>query len=265
LARLRLVAIVLVVGLACAAPAGAAGDVRAAHVIATLEPDGVVDLIQQVTLHGRTAAPSQWEVVMQQGELFAQPSLVVDERRFVPGDGHRPGTYRVSRGSRGIRFDWVQPAGTGTARIGYRLALLGTAYSDVVDLRVPVWEGEWPGGVRRLTAALRLPRTPRGRTFAWVEPDSLATTVTKTPNQIRMSASRVPEHTPVTLRVVVPRRVLSSVAAVNVRSGPALATILSERDSGRRSSWPWALVAVAAIGVSAVALRTARSRRLRPR
>jgi len=264
LARLDLVAAVLAAGLACAAPAGA-GDVRAAHVIATLEPDGVVDLIQQVTLHGPKAAPSQWEVVMQQGELFAQPSLVVNDRRFFPGDGRTPGTFRVSRGSRGIRFDWLQPAGTGTARIGYRLALLGTAYSDVVDLRVPVWEGEWPGGVRRLTAALRLPRTPRGRTFAWVEPDSLATTVTKTPNQIRMSASGVPEHTPVTLRVVIPRRVLSSVAAVNVRSGPALATILSERDGRRRSWWPWALAAVAAIGVSAVALRTARSRRLRPR
>jgi Predicted membrane protein (DUF2207) N-terminal domain len=265
LARIGLASLLVLAALAVAAPAAAAGDVGAAHVIATLEPDGVVDLIQQVTLDGRAPTPARWEVVMQQGELFAQPSLVVNERRFVAGNGRRPGTYRVSRGSRGIRFDWLQPAGAGTARIGYRLALLGTAYSDVVDLRVPVWEGEWPGGVRRLTAALRLPRTARGRTFAWVEPDSLATTVTKTPNEIRMSASRVPEHTPVTLRVVVPRRMLTSLAAVNVRSGPALATILSERDGGGRSWWPWALVAGAAVVLSAAVLRTARSRRLRPR
>jgi hypothetical protein len=100
---------------------------------------------------------------MQQGELFADP--VRRRERSTPARRRREDarTFRVSRGARGIRFDWRQPRGRGSVRLGYRLALVGTAYSDVVDLSVPVWEGDWPAGVDRLTAALRYPRPAQAR------------------------------------------------------------------------------------------------------
>ena len=73
-----------------------------------------------------------------------------------------------------------------SVRLGYRLALFGTAYTDVVDLRVPVWEREWPVPVRVLTAALKLPRIPRGRVIVWVEPRSVDTAISTSRAQIRL-------------------------------------------------------------------------------
>ena len=74
---------------------------------------------------------------MQRGELFAQPSLFVDGRRYRPGDGKRPGRS-ASRAARAASASTgCQPRGTHTVRLGYRLALFGTAYTDVVDLHVP--------------------------------------------------------------------------------------------------------------------------------
>jgi hypothetical protein len=55
--------------------------------------------------------PTTWQITMHRGELFAHPSLVVDGHRYRPRDGRRPGTFRISRGTNGIRFDWLQPDG----------------------------------------------------------------------------------------------------------------------------------------------------------
>ena len=128
-------------------PAAAAAkltQVPSAHAVFTLDPDGVLEVLEQLNVGADDPTPATWQVTMQRGELFAQPSLVVDEQRYTPGDGKRPGTFRISRGTRGVRFDWLQPEGVHSVRLAYRLALFGTAYSDVVDLRVPVWERGWP-------------------------------------------------------------------------------------------------------------------------
>ena len=153
--------LVLAAALALASPAAA--DITAtpdARAVFTLERNGVLGVLERVTVAADAPSAATWQVTMQRGELFAQPSLFVDGRRYHPGDGKRPGTFRISRGSRGVRFDWLQPPGTRPARLGYRLALFGTAYTDVVDLRVPVWES-WPTPVGKLTAALKLPRVPK--------------------------------------------------------------------------------------------------------
>src|SRR5258708_630586 len=81
------------------------------------------------------------------GELFAAPSVVVDDRKLRSSDRPSLDTFLISRGTRGVRISWQQPAGTNTVRLGYRLALLGTAYDDVVDVDVPLWEGDWPARV----------------------------------------------------------------------------------------------------------------------
>jgi len=232
----------------------------------TLEPDGVVDVLEEIDLRAKRPFAARRELSMQEGELFADPSVVVNDRLLSAGDGKSPGTFRVSRGARGIRLDWRQPRGRGSVRLGYRLALLGTAYSDVVDLRVPVWEGDWPSGVDRLTAALKYPRRAHRRVFAWIEPESLDSTVTKTKRGVRTSTVAIPAGKRVTLRAVFPRDVLDSVAGLKVEKKTGLASILAERKGGH-GWWPWALGAalVLVLALSAVALRTARSRRPRTR
>ena len=249
---------------ATAAAASASLTVPAAHVRFTLEPDGVVDVLEVIELRAKGPFAARRELSMQQGELFADPSVVVNDRLLSAGDGRTPGTFRVSRGARGIRFDWRQPRGRGSVRLGYRLALVGTAYSDVVDLRVPVWEGDWPTGVDRLTTALRYPRPAHRRVFAWIEPDSLDSTVTKTTREVRTRTAAIPAGKRVTLRVVFPRDVLESVAGLKVEKKAGLASILAERNGGH-GWWPWALGAALVLILGGVALRTVRSRRPRPR
>ena len=239
--------------------------VPTAHAVFTLDSDGVLEVLEQMNVHADDPTATTWQVTMQRGELFAQPSLVVDEQRYRPGDGKRPGTFLISRGTRGVRFDWLQPKGMRSVRLAYRLALFGTAYTDVVDLRVPVWEREWPVAVRELTAALKLPRVPRGPVIVWVEPESLSTAITTSGKQVRVRSRDVPAHTAVTLRVVLPRNVLTAFDGVNVESKPGLEEILAERREGNRAWWPWAVGAAIVLAVSGAALGTARSRRLRPR
>jgi hypothetical protein len=240
-------------------------EVPSAHTLLTLDPDGVVEVLEQIEVRADEPTAATWQITMQRGELFADPSLFVNDRRYRPGDGERPGTFRISRGTRGIRFDWQQPAGLGSARLGYRLALLGTAYTDVVDLPAPIWEREWPAPVRRLTAVLKLRRAARGRVIAWVEPERLSAMLAKTRHDVRLRTRDVPARAGVTLRAVLPRNVLTSLRAVNVKNKPGLAEILDRRNGNDRPWWPWAVAAALMLAVSAVVLRTALWRRPRPR
>jgi hypothetical protein len=254
--------------LLAAAPAGASADIvrtPAAHSVFTLQPNGVLGVLEHLDVKADAATPATWQVTMQRGELFAEPSLVLGGRRYRPGDGKRPGTYRISRGSSGVRFDWLQPPGSRPVRLGYKLALFGTAYTDVVDLRVPVWES-WPTPVEHLTAALKLPRVPRRRAIVWIEPRALAGHITTVGREIRLSAPNVDADRPVTLRSVLPRGVLTSADGLNVEPKPGLAAVLAQRDSGGRTWWPWAVAAAAVAVLSVlVVLRTTRSRRPLPR
>jgi hypothetical protein len=252
--------------LSVAAPAHTV-TIPAAHVFVTLEPDGEVYVLEDVQLRTSKPLDARREVSMQQGELFAEPSVVVDGRPFHGGDGRSPGTFRVARGSRGIQLEWRQPGGASSVRLGYRLALLGTAYTDIVDVDVPVWEPDWPAGPTVFTATARLPRAAHGRVYAWADPGSPASMVTTSRRGARLTARNVPEGKRVTLHVVFPRSVLSSVAGTNVKGKPGLKSVLARRHSGGRTSWPWIAAGAAAVVllVSAFALRTARRRRPQPR
>ena len=241
-------------------------DVRTVHVVATLEPDGVLDLLHRLDVAASAPPDTEWEVTMRQGELFAEPSLHVNGQRYVAGDGRRAGTFRISRGRRGVRFEWPQPPGPGGVRLAYRLALLGTAYSDVVDLRVPVWDGDWPVDVRELTAVLRLPSSPSGRVFAWIESASRRATIERAGRNVRLRMRDVPGDDAVTLHVVFPRSVLSSSSGVTVEEGKGLASILADRRGDENVPlWTWVLVGALVLVVSAAALRTAQRRRPRRR
>ena len=238
----------------------------AVRAVFTLERNGVLDVLERMTVAAGAPTPTTWQVTMQRGELFAQPSLVVDGRRYRPGDGKRPGTFRISRGSRGVRFDWLQPGGGHAVRLGYRLALFGTAYTDVVDLHVPIWESGWPVEVGALRAALELPRVPRRHAIVWLEPRDEHADVSTTGHAIRVQTRDVGARDSLTLRAVLPRSVLAATDGLIVANKPGLEQVLAERNSSGRTWWPWAAAAAAVALLSlAVVLRTTRSRRPPPR
>ena len=247
-------------------PTAAAAEIVAtpvAHGVFTLESNGVLGVLENMSVRTSSPTPATWEVAMQRGELFAQPSLFVNGRRYGPGDGKRPGTFRISRGTRGVRFDWLQPNGPGSVRLGYRLALFGTAYTDVVDLHVPIWES-WPVSVRRLTATLKLPRTPRSRVIVWIDPRSAHAAFSTAGSDVRLAMSDVDRA--VTLHAVLPRGVLTTTDGLDVEHKAGLATVLAERNARNRSIWPYLAAAALVIALTAVVvLRTARWRRPLPR
>jgi hypothetical protein len=253
---------------ALALPAGAAAELTgtpAVRAVFTLERNGVLDVLERMGVAADAPTPATWQVTMQKGELFAQPSLYVDGRRWRPGDPERLGRFRISRGSRGVRFDWLQPPGAHTVRLGYRLALFGTAYTDVVDLHVPVWEPGWPVGVDALAAALELPRVPRRNAIVWLEPRTDAE-VSTSGRAIRVQTRDIGSGDSLTLRAVLPRSVLGAVDGLNAEPRPGLAKVLAERESNGRTWWRWIVAAaVVAVVSAAVVLRTARSRRPLPR
>ena len=263
-ARLGLAAAVAVLALPAPAAAELTGT-PAVRAVFTLERNGVLDVLERMRVAADAPTRSTWQITMQRGELFAQPSLYVDGRRYWPGEPKRPGRFRISRGSRGVRFDWLQPQGAHSVRLGYRLALFGTAYSDVVDLHVPLWESGWPVDVDVLAAALELPRVPRRKAIVWLEPRTDAE-VSTSGRAIRVRTRDIARGDALTLRTVLPRSVLGAADGLNVVPKPGLAQVLAERRSNGRTWWPWVVAAVAVALVSAaVVLRTARSRRPLPR
>jgi hypothetical protein len=253
---------------ALALPSPAAADLTgtpAVRAVFTLERNGVLDVLERLRVAADAPTPATWQITMQRGELFAQPTLFVDERRYRPGDPKRPGRFRISRGTRGVRFDWLQPPGAHTVRLGYRLALFGTAYTDVVDLHVPLWEPGWPVEVGALSAALELPRVPRRNAIVWLEPRGTAD-VSTSERAIRVRTGDVGAGESLTLRAVLPRSVVSAADGLNVERKPGLAQVLAERRSNGRTWWPWIVAAsVVAVLSAAVVLRTARSHRPLPR
>jgi len=261
----RLLAVTALV-LALPAQAGALTLPRA-QVHITLESNGVLDVLERVTVDSSAPFVGSREISMLPGELFAAPSVVVDGRGYRAGDVHRARTFRVTRGTRGVRIEWREPSGIRIVRLGYRLAERPIAYRDVVDLRIAIWEKDWPVPLRALTAALHLPKRASSRVRVWVHPASLHAAIVTGRRTVRVRAQNVEGQ--VELRAVFPRAVLSSTDAARTAAGAGLRSILVEErghhDGGSR--WIWLLAAVGAVGAAAtgVALRRARSLRLRRR
>lgn len=253
----------LAVALAFLVCAGAARAERLpeANVLLTVEPNGVVDVLENITITAPKAYTARQEVSMRAGELFAQPSVVVDERKLIAGRAPTVDTFRISRGERGVRISWVQPGGTKTVRVGYRLALVGTAYSDIVDLDAPLWESDWHGEVDTLTGWLRLPRRAIGRVRAWVEGTYTGGTLSRSQRDVRVRLHGIPAKRGVRLHVVFPRTVLTGTEGVEVQPGKGLAKVLAARNRQPRSTfWWWVLLGTVLVVTFAAVLGTGRSR-----
>jgi hypothetical protein len=252
-----------VLTLASAFPAQAASlTLPHAQVHITLESNGVIDVLERLTVDSPTALIGTREVGMQPGDLFAAPSIVVDGRRYRAGDTRHPGRFRIVRGTRGVRIEWSEPRGLREVRIGYRLAERPIAYRDVVDLRIALWERDWPVPVGLLTASLHLPRSSPARVRIWLHPSSLSASASRDRRGVRVRARDV--EGPLELRAVFPRSVLTSTEGARTKSGRGLRAILAEERGHRGGSswWIWLAAPLVAAGAAATgaALRRARSR-----
>jgi hypothetical protein len=234
-----------------AVPATAAatnGTVERARVTMTVEPNGIIDVLEQRLIHSAAPYTAVFDLLMRKGELFAEPAVAVGGRPFRAGDSRAENTFVVSTQAKGIRIAWRQPAGTHSASVGYRLALRGIAYRDVVDLRVVLWNG---GSLRRLDATVALPRAPRRHVYAWLQPKSADANVTTAGRKIVVHARNLAES--LLLRVAFPRGVLDSTEGTVVRPQAGLRQILAdERRSPHNRNWA-AIVAGVALGAGLVA------------
>jgi len=262
LSRTALTAILVAFASAFSAQAASLTLPRA-QVHVTLEPNGVIDMLERLTVDSPTPLVGTREIGMQRGDLFAAPSIVVDGRRFRAGDGRRAGTFRISRGTRGVRIEWREPRGLREVRIGYRLAERPIVYRDVVDLRIALWERDWPVPVGVLTASLHLPRSSPAKVRVWLQPSSIHASVSRNRRGVRVRARNV--DGPLELRAVFPRSVLMSTAGARRKAGLGLRAILAEERGhhGGSTWWIWLAVTLVAAGAAATggALRKARSRR----
>jgi len=235
-----------------AVPATAtAGDVTVEHarVTVTVEPNGIVDVSEQRVIRTGTSYTADVDVPMRLGELFAEPALTVGGRRFRAGDSRAESTFLVSKGTTGIRISWRQPGGTHSANVSYRLARRALAYSDVVDLRVVLWNG---GSVKRLDATLVLPRTPRGQVTVWLDPKSADAKVATVGRKTVVRARDLSQA--LSLRMAFPRAVLASTAGTVVRPQAGLQQILADERRSRHSSNWAAIVAGVALGAGLAAI-----------
>jgi hypothetical protein len=247
--------------LAVPATAAAANvTLERARVNLTVEPNGTVDVSEQRLIRAAAEYTATVDVLMRLGELFAGPGVIVGGRSFHAGDARAATTFLVSRGTKGIRIAWREPSGTHNASLSYRFALRGIAYRDVVDLRLVLWNAG--AALRRLDATLILPRTPRGRVYAWLDPKSSTATVTTARRRVRVHARNLSANESLALRIVFPRAVLTSTSGMIVRPKAGLRQILADQRRGpTHRNWPAIVAGFVVAGALIATALLYRSRR----
>ena len=121
-----------------------------------------------------------------------------------------------------------------TFTVAYRFRGLAVAYDDVVDVNLRVWGANWSSPLGELAASMTLPRpaplTPSYR--VWGHPPSVNGVVTRTRPAALLRAVNIPSNQWVEMRVVFPRRLLTSTAGAKVVAGQRPGA--DRREGGRR-------------------------------
>jgi hypothetical protein len=213
-----------------------------ASVTVTVGPDGVLDVTERITFRFDGPFTGAFrEIPMRSGELLAQPYVQEGTQRYHPGASAELGssgardTYGIARTNKGVRIVWHFSAQdeTRTFTVGYRLAGLAVAYDDVVDVNLKVWGDEWKQDLGQLTASLRLPGKARAAAYrVWGHPVWVRGDVQRFAGLSTLRAQNIPAGQWVELRVVFPRRLLTSTDGVIVRPGKGLPKILAEEATG---------------------------------
>ena len=203
-----------------------------------IQPDGSLLVREQITFDFSGPFSGAYrDIPLRSGESIDHVSVAEGTTRYRPGANTElggfglPDSFGVARIDKGIRIVWHYAASNErrTFAISYRFRGLAVAYDDVVDVNLHVWGSNWPAGLGSLTAAMQLPRptelSPSYR--VWGSPVWVHGTVTRLPERALLQATLVPAHQFVELRVVFPRRLLTSTAGAQVRQGNGLQKIVA--------------------------------------
>ena len=243
--RRALLAAVVLAALVLVAPAVArAYYLQNADVAVRVAPTGALLVTETITIGGAFHGAYR-DIPLRKGESIDRISVAEGNRRYTRGGStelgsiDRSDTFNYEDNGRRVRIVWHFLA-AGEARtytISYRFKGLTVAYDDVADVNLKVWGPSWSEPLPNLTAAMRLPRPvalgPSYRVYghpAWVHG-----VVARAPRVATLRAVNVPSHQWVELRVVFPRRVLTSTAGAKVVHGNGLAAIVRQEADAQAS------------------------------
>jgi len=169
-----------------------------------------------------------------------------------------PSTYGWADLGGRIRIVWHYAAFAEqrTFVVSYRFVGLAKAADDVVDVNLQVWGDEWKEPLSRLTATMTLPgQVGPGDVKIWGHPSHVAGTTSLGTDRVRPSleAANIPPGQFVEMRVMFPRRVLTSTAGATVINGDRAADIIAEEEEALASDRRRAgLIRTLVIGIGAL-------------
>jgi uncharacterized membrane protein len=204
---------------------GRSYDLQQADVAVTLQQDGSLQVVEQITVY--FSGPYTFgyrDIPLRDAESIADVQVLEGGQAYRPGaptelaPGGPPSTFGVTSTDGGVRIVWRFEASfeARTFTLAYRLDGVAVAYDDVVDVNVQVWGDEWQQGLGRLTASLT---APADVDRAWGHPVYVRGDVTLDGPTVLLRAERIPAQQFVELRALVPRSALTSTSAATVREG----------------------------------------------
>ncbi|HEU5211327.1 MAG TPA: DUF2207 domain-containing protein, partial [Gaiellaceae bacterium] len=221
------------------APAAAAKSFSLpnADVVVTVRPDGSLRVVEKITFFfDGTFTGAYREIPVRNGESLTDAFVAENGRRYEPGasaelgSSGAPGTFGTTRTDQGTRIVWHFQATDQqrTFTVGYTLRGVTVAHDDVADVNLKVWGDQWNTGLGRLTATMTLPGVATGPRYrVWGHPYWVHGDVARLPRRAFLRALGVPAHQFVELRVVFPRRLLTSTAGATVQPGNAFGDIVA--------------------------------------
>jgi uncharacterized membrane protein len=214
-----------------------------ANVSVTVAPDSSLLVKEEIlfSFYGSFTGAYR-DIPLRPGEKLDRVSITEEQgdRTYRPGASAElgssgvPDTFGVARLPDRVRIVWHYQAADETRQftIAYRLRGVAVAYDDVVDVNLKVWGDQWPVGLSTLGASVALPGEAQGPRYrVWGHPRRVEGTVERRPTVSLLTASNVPPKQFVEMRVVFPRRLVSSTAGARVVHRPGLASIVAEEQA----------------------------------
>jgi uncharacterized membrane protein len=219
-----------------------------AEVVADVEPDGSVLVTEDITyLFSGSFEGGYREIPLKDGMSVSDVSVSEGGKEYAPGasaelgSSGAPGTYGTANLGDSYRIVWHYRASyeERTFTVRYRLEDLAVAHDDVVDLYWQAWGDEWQEPLGSLEATMVLPGDPKkGEVKVFGHPASVSGETSLGPDKVSptLIASDVPASQFVEMRVVFPRKLLTSTGGAMVEPGDRLKEIMDQEAAEARSA-----------------------------
>ena len=222
-------------------------DLPSAYVVADVQPDGSVLVTEYITYDFTGSFEGGYrEIPLKDGMGVSHVSVSEDGKQYAPGalaelgSSGTPGTYGTADIGEAYRIVWHYRAKDEqrTFTLRYRLKGLAVAHDDVVDLYWQAWGEEWQEPLDSLEARVLLPGgAGKGDVKVFGHPASVSGKTSLGPDKVSptLVASDVPAGQFVEMRVVFPRKLLTSTGGARVEPGDGLNKIMDEEAAEAQS------------------------------